>query len=226
MEWMNRAAPRSAQSAGTTVTPSTGAPAPHHNGNGGHSKKKTVGGFSPMRLVAVLLVAAAMLLVLGVIWLSAFGAKVNPESEYVDQDKMQAVFLTGGQVYFGKIRALNRGYVGLTDIYYLRVNQQVQPKQGEQAQAQDIALVKLGCELHGPDDQMLINRDQVIFWENLKKDGQVAKAVEAYSKANPDGQKCETSNGQSGSNNTTTNTNTTTNNSSNNSNSNSNNSGR
>jgi hypothetical protein len=116
--------------------------------------------------------------------------KHNEESKYVAKDKMQAVFLNGGQVYFGKIRALNNKYVGLTDIYYLRVNQQVQPKQGEQAQ-QDISLVKLGCELHGPQDQMLINRDQVVFWENLKDDGQVAKAVKQYIEANPNGQNCE-----------------------------------
>ena len=82
------------------------------------------------------------------------------------------------------------------NIYYLRVNQTVQPNQenGTQAQtgANDISLVKLGCELHGPTDEMLINREQVIFWENLKEDGQVAKAVAEYVKANPNGQKCNT----------------------------------
>ncbi len=39
---------------------------------------------------------------------------------------------------------------------------------------------------------MLINREQIIFWENLKEDGQVAKAVAEYQKQNPDGQKCQT----------------------------------
>jgi len=212
MEWMNRAAPRSAQPAGTTVTPIAGAPAPHHNGR----PKKTRTGFSPIRLVGFFVVVAASLVVLGAIYLAAFGGKVSPEKKFVDESKMQAVFLSGGQVYFGKIKALNSSYVGVTDIYYLRVNQQVQPNQQSTngaSQAQDISLVKLGCELHGPEDQMLINRDQVIFWENLKTDGQVAKAVEAYVKANPDGQKCETN--TQGANATTpttpaTNTNTTT----------------
>ena len=45
-------------------------------------------------------------------------------------------------------------------------------------------LQKLGSELHGPEDQMVINRDQVQFWENLKDDGQVVKAITTY-KANP-----------------------------------------
>ena len=188
MEWMNRAAPRAAQPAGTTVAPSTGGPAPHHNGAG---KKKNVRSFMGLHVAAVVLLFSVTIIALGVIWMIVF-TKANPEHKFIDDSKMQAVFLSGGQVYFGKIRALNNNYVGMTDIYYLRVNQQVQPKQGETSQAQDISLVKLGCELHGPDDQMLINRDQVIFWENLKKDGQVAKAVEEYVKQNPNGQKCET----------------------------------
>jgi hypothetical protein len=49
---------------------------------------------------------------------------------------------------------------------------------------------------------MVINQEQVIFWENLKTDGQVAKAVADYQKQNPNGQKCETkTNTNSGTNN-------------------------
>lgn len=127
------------------------------------------------------------------------------ESDQVNGEQLQAVFLNGGQVYFGDISQLNSRYLTLDNIYYLRVNQQVQPNQQNNQSAQDISLVKLGCELHGPEDSMVINREQIIFWENLKGDGQVAKAVEEYVKANPDGQKCEqqnsSGNNNSGSNN-------------------------
>src|SRR6185295_18216999 len=110
----------------------------------------------------------------------------STEKKYVDNSRMQAVFLNGGQVYFGNINALTDSYLNLSNIYYLRVNQQVQPNQStSQSTANDISLVKLGCELHGPTDSMLINRDQIIFWENLKTDGQVAKAVEEYKKQYP-----------------------------------------
>jgi hypothetical protein len=37
---------------------------------------------------------------------------------------------------------------------------------------------------------MLINREQVTFWENLGDNGQVAKAVTTFEKQNPNGQKC------------------------------------
>jgi hypothetical protein len=191
MEWMNRGArsPHSAQ----TVAPG-GAELPH-SGGAGHKKKVKNFGFHSVSTV-VLLFAVTLLAVALIGLLMYVNMKRNEERQFVDTGKMQAVFLNGGQVYFGHIKALNNKYVGLTDIYYLRVSQQVQPKQGEQAQ-QDISLVKLGCELHGPQDQMLINRDQVVFWENLKDDGQVAKAVAEYVKANPNGQKCETGQQQS-----------------------------
>lgn len=159
----------------------------HHTGSGGSKGKGGQKSFASIATIVLAFSVAAV--VAGLTYLSIF-YRGPDEARYVDTSKMQAVFLNGGQVYFGHITSLNNEFVRVGDIYYLRVNQQVQPKQGEQAQ-QDISLVKLGCELHGPDDQMLINREQVVFWENLKTDGQVAKAVEQYKKANPNGQKCD-----------------------------------
>jgi hypothetical protein len=92
----------------------------------------------------------------------------------------EAVFLTNGQVYFGKLVNPNADYLTLNDIYYLQVG----PQQGSGTAAQStstaqqqISLVKLGNELHGPVDQMHISRAQVLFYEDLKSDGQVVKAI-------------------------------------------------
>ena len=94
----------------------------------------------------------------------------------------QAVFLTNGQVYFGKVSHVDSSYVKLTDIYYLQVQQTVQPKDNTAANAsnQQVSLAKLGGELHGPEDVMFVSRQQVLFWENLKSDGKVAKAISDY----------------------------------------------
>ena len=98
----------------------------------------------------------------------------------------QAVFLTNGQVYFGQISNTESNYVTLKDIYYLQVG----PQQGSGADVsqsqQSISLVKLGNELHGPEDEMHISRSQILFYEDLKKDGSVVKAIDAY-KTNPSG---------------------------------------
>jgi hypothetical protein len=171
------------------------------------NKLVKIGSIAFLLSVAVLIIA----IVFALVFVKNSDTK---EATYVDKGKLQAVFLNGGQVYFGKISDLNSKYLNMNNIYYLRVNQQVQPGQTN-TNANDISLVKLGCELHGPQDSMTINREQVIFWENLKADGQVAKAVEDYVKANPDGQKCDQQ--QSTGANTNTNTNNSTSNTTNNS---------
>jgi len=93
----------------------------------------------------------------------------------------EAVFLTNGQVYFGKLSNPNGDYVTLNDIYYLQVGPQqgsaTSPSEASSTQAQTISLVKLGNELHGPVDEMHISRAQILFYEDLKSSGQVVTAI-------------------------------------------------
>jgi len=102
----------------------------------------------------------------------------------------QGVFLTNGQVYFGKIANPDGDYVDLSDIFYLQVGPQqgsaTAPGQTAATPQQQISLVKLGNELHGPVDEMHISRAQILFYEDLKSDGQVVTAIDRY-KANPQG---------------------------------------
>jgi hypothetical protein len=94
-----------------------------------------------------------------------------------------AVFLTNGQVYFGKMNTYNSQEVDIADIFYLQVNQQQGLQAGASAAASgspEISLVKLGNELHGPNDRMRINRSQVLFTESLKSDSKVVKAITDY----------------------------------------------
>ena len=94
----------------------------------------------------------------------------------VQEDAWQAVFLSNNQVYFGHLEELNKGYVALTDIYYLQANQLLQ--QG--AAAPDLSLVKLGSELHGPQDLMYIPKENIIFWENLGGNSQIVQAINNF----------------------------------------------
>ncbi len=209
MEWMNRG-----QGQGQPGGQPQGAgPAP-----AGHTAKRGQGvaALRSMRFAQVALLFLVTILVVATVSYIAVGGPKKAESSFVDSKKLQAVFLNGGQVYFGNITDLNGKFLSMSNIYYLRVNQQVQPNQSTSStNANDISLVKLGCELHGPQDSMVINREQIIFWENLKDDGQVAKAVAEYKKANPGDQKCDTTSQSSTGTNTnasTTNNSTTTNN--------------
>ena len=138
--------------------------------------------FMGVALFAVAILAILMLLVV------VMGGGKGLDSA-VKKDQYQAVFLNSqdGQVYFGKLKAYNEQYYHLTDIFYVRVEQKIQPE-GQQASTsaqQSISLAKLGNELHGPEDEMYISKDKVLFWENLKESGQVVTVIREYKK-NPE----------------------------------------
>ena len=91
--------------------------------------------------------------------------------------RYQAVFLSNNQVYFGKFHYPWLGSTAkLTDIYYLQVNQSLQ-QQKTDGQQSDMKLVKFGSEIHGPQDKMIIPKNQILFWENLKDDSLVVKTI-------------------------------------------------
>lgn len=191
MEFSSRGFQRNTSRPAVTGNGASGGSAPD-NSNGNTSRKKALGKFKSGRgrigsaLGSILFVSAIILVIAIILGISSRSS----ESSYVDKNDYQAVFLEGGQVYFGKIKTMNDDYLRLSDIYYLNVDQTIQPE-GQQNQQQNLTLVKLGCELHGPRDQMIINRSQVTFWENLKNDSRVVTAIKEWQTQNKDGQKCE-----------------------------------
>lgn len=94
----------------------------------------------------------------------------------------QAVFLVNNQVYFGKLTKINSQYPVLKDIYYLQVNQSIQPIEEGQSSSPDISLIKLGGELHGPTDEMKINREHILLIENLRSDSNLVSAILKHKK--------------------------------------------
>ena len=138
-----------------------------------------------------------VLLVVAVILVIAFSAPKS-QAGYVMTNKLQAIFLNTGQVYFGNIKEINPQFLVLENIYYLQTNNS-SGSSSSSAASGNVSLVKLGCELHAPYDQMVINMQEVTFWENLQSTGQVAKAVAQYQKQYPNGQVCSAQSSSSGS---------------------------
>lgn len=132
-----------------------------------------------VRAFAVLVVAA---IVAGAFWCGHGGGPLN-SNKSINTKEYQAVFLTNGQVYFGRVTNLNGKYVTLTNIYYLQVQQTNGSLQNASSSANadsQVSLAKLGSELHGPEDKMYIASDQMLFWENLKSDSKVVQAITKY----------------------------------------------
>ncbi len=166
----------------------TGGTAPAGGAKGGRKRPNITiakAGFIFVVVVATVVLVSLLALI--------FTAKSTSTNSQINGSTYQAVFLNSqdGQVYFGKLSELNKQYYKLTDIYYVRVQNSVQPGQADQSQ-QSISLAKLGCEIHGPRDVMYVNRDQVLFWENLRNDdadnSQVIAAIKAYQES-PDSKK-------------------------------------
>lgn len=145
----------------------------------------------PLHIWGTTLMGAIIIaLIVAVIAVIGFEA---PKSQggYVYTNKLQAVFLNTGQVYFGNIKTINPQFLVLVNIFYLQTSSN--SSSTSTSAKNNVSLVKLGCELHAPYDQMVINMSQVTFWENLQSTGQVAKAVAQYYKTYPNGQTCNNS---------------------------------
>src|SRR5262245_44269387 len=97
----------------------------------------------------IILGVIVVLLVLGgVIFRDKLFKKTSMPVAEKSKSEYQAVFLTNGQVYFGKLVNARDEYVTLTDIYYLQVGPQQGSGTSPTTSQQSISLVKLGNELH------------------------------------------------------------------------------
>ncbi len=143
------------------------------------SKNKSLGGIIANIVVVVAIVLVALYAVSAFTPLNILGINKQATS-----DNWKAVFLSNGQVYFGRIANERSNPVVLSDIYYLQVTQPLQQVgEGQQpavASQPQLSLVKLGNELHGPEDQMRINKEHILFIEDLKSDSRVVEAINNY----------------------------------------------
>jgi len=82
----------------------------------------------------------------------------------------QAVLLTNGSVYFGKLQGYGGPEPVLTQVYYI-----VSQTNPDTKQVNNI-LVKRGKELHAPD-RMYLNPRQILFVEPVGPNSQVAQKI-------------------------------------------------
>jgi hypothetical protein len=126
------------------------------------------------RIFVMLLVLIALILVVLVVRTQLFRAGIATlfapsAAEAIDRDAYQAVFLTNGSTYFGKLEAQGDQWFLLSDVFYLSVSDQT----GTQ-------LIKRGTEPQGPKAPMIIPRDQVLFIENLRDDGDIVTLIKKF----------------------------------------------
>lgn len=123
-----------------------------------------------------------VILIIGIIVLVVILLRGIGTTTLKTENSYQAVFLDNGQVYFGKLKTFNRDFISLTDVYYLKAGR---IRQGEAGGAfsgenQIIDLVKLGAELHAPEDQIIINKAHILYYEALGENGEVMNLIRRH----------------------------------------------
>ena len=83
----------------------------------------------------------------------------------------QAILLTNGSVYFGKLEGYGGPRPVLNEVYYIVTQTNPETKQTSNM------LVKRGKELHQPD-RMYLNPSQIIFVEPVGPDSKVASLIQ------------------------------------------------
>lgn len=166
----------------STPTPgsvSSGAPQSHPAPSTSSSRSKKP---KSKRAKTILIIIAALLIAA----LIGFFVYRSSSAQLIDTSKYQAVFFTNGQVYFGKLEQVDGGHLKLTKVFYLQTKTDMSAKETDSKNPQetstssDVQLIKLGDEVHGPEDEMIINKEQVLFYENLKSDSKVSSSIEEY----------------------------------------------
>ena len=126
------------------------------------------------RIFFMLLVLIALILVVLVVRTQLFRAGIATlfapsAAEVIDHNGYQAVFLTNGSTYFGKLQEQGDQWFLLSDVFYLSASEQ----SGTQ-------LIKRGSEAQGPREPMIVPRSQILFIENLRDDGDIVTLIKRY----------------------------------------------
>jgi hypothetical protein len=126
------------------------------------------------RIFVMLLVLIGLILLVLVVRTQLFRAGVSTlfapsAAEVIDRNGYQAVFLTNGSTYFGKVVPQGDEWFLLSDVFYLTASDQSTPQ-----------LIKRGSEAQGPKEPMIIPREQVLFIENLREDSDVVTLIKRF----------------------------------------------
>ena len=116
----------------------------------------------------ILLVVIVIAVVAGFVWTSQRPA-VKFTTPY------QAVLLTNGSVYYGKIEGLGEPYPILRDVFYIQTAVDQNTKQTNNV------LIRRGKEWHGPD-YMVLNAHHILLVEPVTAGSRVAQLIAAAPK--------------------------------------------
>lgn len=140
----------------------------------------------PRSAVGVLAILGAIiaipLLALAIVLLARSGddATSSTAAEGVREGRIQSVELTNQRVLFGRLEELSEGWLVLRDAYFLRRSDAAAATGGADpatAPGAGVELVSIEAE-QGGDGDVVLNADDVVLFQNLAEDAQIATEIE------------------------------------------------
>jgi hypothetical protein len=122
----------------------------------------------------MLVLLIALILVVLVVRTQLFRAGISTlfaptAAEAIDGSSYQAVFLTNGATYFGKLQPQGDEWFLLSDAFYISASDDGATQ-----------LIKRGNEAQGPKEPMIIPQDQILFIENLRDDSEIVTLIKKF----------------------------------------------
>jgi|SRR5256712_1864670 len=126
------------------------------------------------RIFVMLVVLIALILAVLLVRTQLFRAGISTlfapsAAEVIDRGAYQAVFLSNGATYFGKLQPQGDEWFVLTDVFYLQTTEQGSPQ-----------LIKRGNEAQGPKEPMIIAKQQILFIENMREDSDIVALIKRF----------------------------------------------
>ncbi len=125
-------------------------------------------------------VGLAVILIAAQFWL--YGLRFQ---RLFPNDVWQAVTLTNGQTYFGKLEKYGPHTLVLFEVYYLQAKSDEATSDTADTTADEttnndsgLKLIKLTDDFHRPNNYLIINRDQVLFWQHLANESPIVEAIQ------------------------------------------------
>ncbi len=127
------------------------------------------------KIVSLIIKIIGIIAVIVVLLYVGMWAKYSLGISKESSNDFYAVFLSNGQVYFGKLASKDSKEFVINNVYYLQSDTQSQNQLSEPK----FTLIKLGKEVHGPTDEMYINTNSILFYEKLRDDSSVVKSIQS-----------------------------------------------
>lgn len=120
---------------------------------------------------ALVAIAIATIVIAVVASMSILGPQVG--SKAPDRKLYQAVTLTNGTLYFGKLRNISGQFVKIEDAYT------IQAGQSTSSPGPQLSLVRTASNnLIKPENgDITVSRDSVVSWQNMSNDSEVVKKI-------------------------------------------------